>query len=136
MIVDGISVPHAKPRLDCVGPQRPGCLAGRQPIFSTLHMTAMASSMFILGPCWHHRWRNPRAVMPQQGQRPNGLLMCERKVESHEWLMHTDSHSDVSLGLYSESSIYQEIEITTSVKVTLPFKIHRNLMIAMGPRAT
>ena len=63
---------------DCVGPQRPGCLAGRQPIFSTLHiMTAMASCMFILGPCWHHRWRNPRVVMPQQGQRPNGLLTCD-----------------------------------------------------------
>ena len=40
-------------------------------------MTAMASCMFILGPCRHHRWRNPRAVMPQQGQRPNGLLACD-----------------------------------------------------------
>ena len=126
--------PHAKPRLGCVGPQRPGCLAGRQFIFSTLHMTAMASSMFILGPCRHHRWRNPRAVMPQQGQRPNGLLTCERKVESHEWLMHTDSHSDVALGLYSEISIYQEIEITTSAKSDTAFQNPAKSRDCHGPK--
>lgn len=72
--------------------------------------------------------------MPQQGQRPNGLLTCERKVESHEWLMHTDSHSDVSLGLYSEISIYQEIEITTFAKSDTAFQNPSKSHDCHGPK--
>ena len=73
----GISVPNAKPRLGCLGPQRPGCFAGRQPmtcsmlhiLFVHVHIAAM-----VLAPPLCSRWRSPRAVMPRQGQRPNGLL--------------------------------------------------------------